>query len=82
MPFTIGIGDYVLNPNQNSGQFNADNIAQPACFDYPQIIDDNFVEENEDFTVELTGGDDATVSDSSASLTVTIVDNDGMQCMT
>ena len=72
-----GSGDYDTGLIQNTGRFDADNMAQPECLGFPRIRDDGFVEGDEDFTVELSSDGFAEVSITSASLRVTIEDNDG-----
>ena len=72
----IGNGDYSIGSG-NTGQFNSNNMAQPDCLLFLQILDDGFVEEREKFTVQLNGNEFADVLNTSESLTVTIEDNDG-----
>ena len=74
---TTGSGDYDTGQIQNTGRFDADNMAQQVCLGFPRIRDDGFVEEDEYFTVELSSDGFADVSSTSASLKVTIEDNDG-----
>lgn len=69
--------DYDTALLQNTGRFDAGNMAQAVCLGFPRIRDDGLVEADEDFTVELSSDGFADVSTTSASLEVTIEDNDG-----
>lgn len=65
--------DFVLM--EFSGQFDANDTT--ACTNLAVIRDDSTVESREVFTLELTSDDFANVLPSAASLSVTILDNDG-----
>ena len=58
-----------------SGQFNANNMT--SCTSLAVIRDDSIIESSEEFTLELISDDFANVLPSAASLSVTILDNDG-----
>ena len=71
-----GNGDY-STASGNTEQFNSNNVARENCLGFPEILDDDFVEDGEDFTVQLNSNGFADVLNTSDTLVVTIEDNDG-----